>query len=161
MRAAVLAAIALLLIGCSRALNPMERAAGSWPGQFQIESAKDSSKPEELAKWTMKGNLWLYVTDEKFRLELSTAHQQFTVKGKWEAKGSRITLTSNNYEFTFPTEEDQQALKLPIISADEIRATFHNPVVFDESADRRTLSGLKISLGPLIGSFKFERPLPR
>jgi hypothetical protein len=153
--------IAVLLIGCGRELTPMERAAGSWSGEFKIESANGSTKQAEIQKWTMKGTLWLYVTGEKFRMEMATANQQFTVKGKWEAKGDRVTLRADDYEFTFPNEEDQQALKLPIVSADAIRQTFHQPVVFEESKDRRNLAGLKLSLGPLLGAFEFTRPIPR
>lgn len=160
-RATALVALVLFLVGCARDLTPMERAAGSWPGQFVAESAAGSTARSELDKWTMKGTLWLYVTDDKFRLEMETANQEFTVKGKWEAKGDRVTLRSEDYDFTFPKEEDQEALKLAVVSADAIRKTFHQPLVLNESNDRRTLKGLKISLGPLVGSYEFERPIPR
>src|ERR1044072_6209602 len=151
----------LALIGCSHKLTPMESAAGSWPGQFIVESASGVDQAVELEKWTMKGNLWLFVTKDKFRLEMGTAHQSFTVEGKWEAKAGRITMRGDSYEFEFPKEEDQKAMKMPIVTADQIRATFHNPLVFDESPDRKNLTGLKTSLGPLIGKFEFTRPIPR
>lgn len=160
-RRLVFLAVAAASLGCNREMTPVERAAGSWPGQFTIESVKESEDKNEIAKWAMKGNLWLFVTKESFRLEMNTANQAFTVKGRWEAKGNRITMRGDTYEFTFPKEEDIQAMNLPIVTADQIRSTFHAPIVLDLAEDRRTLTGLKTSMGSLIGKFEFTRPIPR
>lgn len=108
----------------------------------------------------MKGNLELYTTRMKFKLEMNNIHQTFTVGGNWKAEKGRITMTADSFDFKNPTEEDQKALSLKIITPDEIRSLFGHAFVLDESGDKRRLTGLKTSLGKLIGRFEFERPLP-
>ncbi|HVT10854.1 MAG TPA: hypothetical protein VHE55_01195 [Fimbriimonadaceae bacterium] len=159
MRRTWLLGIGLLLWGCG-ANGAVTRAAGSWLGQFDIESVAGKSDPAAIQAEAMKGNLELYVNGSKFKLDMKSAHQGFTVNGKWTADKGRVTMTTDSYHFDNPTEEDQKALNLRIITPDEIRAVFGHPVVLDETADRRHLTGLKTSLGRLLGRFEFERPIP-
>jgi hypothetical protein len=152
--------LAVLVLGCRGNDNPVARAAGSWPGHFSAESIDGKTDAESLKAETMKGNLELYTTGMKFLLEMSTAHQSFTIKGKWKAEKERITMTADSFDFENPKEEDQKALGLKLIKPEEIRGLFGHPFVLDESSDKRHLKGLKTSFGRLIGNFEFERPLP-
>ncbi len=161
MRYAWLAALGILLCGCSGDETPIARAAGSWPGQFAVESADGKTDKAAIDAELMKGNLHLYATGMKFRLEMNTKHQGFTIGGKWTAQKDRVTITADTWEFDNPTDEDQKALGLKLISPDDLRTTFGHAVVFDESADKRKLTGLKTSLGKLVGRFEFVRPIPR
>ena len=109
----------------------------------------------------MKGNLELYVTHSKFKLDMATRNQKFSINGTWKAEKNRATLTMDGSHFENPTPEDEKALGLRIIKPAEIQAVFGHPFVLDESPDRRRLTGLKTSLGHMIGRFEFERPIPR
>lgn len=160
MRRIWLLGIGLLVLGCSANDGAVTKAAGSWPGQFHIETVAAKSDPAAIRAEAMKGNLELYVTGSKFKLDMKTANQGFTVNGKWTADKGRVTLITDNYQFDNPTEEDQKALNLRINTPDEIRTLFGHPVVLDETGDRRHLTGLKTSLGRLMGRFEFERPIP-
>jgi hypothetical protein len=151
---------ALALAGCNGNDNPAARAAGTYPGEFRIESVDGKSDAKMIADETMKGSLELYLTQNKFKLDLASKYQGFTVEGKWTAEKSRVTLTTDKYAFQNPSEEDQKAFQLKIIQPDEIRTAFGHPLVLETSPDRRKLTGLKTSLGKLLGRLEFERPIP-
>jgi hypothetical protein len=150
----------LLLTGCKGNSQPVTRAAGSYPGQFHIESVDGKEDPALIKANEIKGNLELYLTQNKFKLDMASFHQDFSIEGKWTADKTRVTLTSDKFDFKNPSEEDQKALKLKILQPDQIRAVFGHPVVLETSADRRRLTGLKTTLGNLLGRFEFERPIP-
>src|SRR4051812_34972793 len=124
MRLAWLLVAILSLCGCSGGDNPMARVAGSYPGQFVIESVNDKQDPALIAKEAIKGNLELYLTKGKFTLDMASTTQEFSIEGKWTADKTRVTLTSDKFDFKNPSEEDQKALKLQIVQPDEIRAVF-------------------------------------
>jgi hypothetical protein len=159
MRAAYVVLFVLVLSGCGGE-NPAARAAGSYPGQFVIESVDGKEEAASIAKEAIKGNLELYLTHDKFKLDMASAYQSFSIEGKWKAEKSRVILTSDKFDFKNPSEEDQKALKLQIIQPDEIRGVFGHPFVLETSSDRRRLTGLKSMLGKLLGHFEFERPIP-
>jgi hypothetical protein len=161
MRYACLMILSLTLIGCSAGDPAMARAAGGWTGRFAIDSVSGKADPKEIEAELMKGNLQLYITHSKFKLEMANLHQKFTIGGSWTAEKSRVTITADTFAFKNPTEEEQKTFGLSIIGPDEIRVAFGHAVVFDETEDKRRLTGLKMSIGKLIGRFEFERPIPR
>jgi hypothetical protein len=139
----------------------MARAAGAWTGRFVIDSVDGKSDPKLIESELMKGNLQLYITASKFKLDMSNRHQKFTIGGKWTAEKSRVTMTADSFAFQNPTEEEQKTFGLDIIAPDQIRAAFGHAIVFDESANKRELKGLRTTIGKLVGRFEFERPIPR
>src|SRR5579862_3941515 len=111
----------LVLAGCGANNGPITRAAGSWPGEFSIDTVDHHSDPKAIEREVMKGNLELYVTGRKFELNMTARHQGFTVLGTWSAERTgRVTMVANKYSFDNPTDEDQKALGLRIIQPDEI-----------------------------------------
>ena len=160
MRSACLAIAAILVCGCI-ANSPVTRAAGSWPGQFRVLSVDGKSDSKQIESEAMTAQLELYVTADKFKLDVTARHQSFGVTGKWTAdKDGRVTMTADNFTFDSPTDEDQKALGLKLVTGDEVRATFGHPLVLDESPDRRRLTGLETTLGRLVGRLEFVRPIP-
>lgn len=149
----------LVLAGCNGS-GPVARAAGSYPGHFEIESVDGNTDPKAIAAEEVKGNLELYITRSKFVLDMKTRHQGFTIGGHWTAQKGRVTMIADSFTFDNPTEEDQKAFGLSIISPESLRSLFGHPFVLDASPDRRKLTGLKLTLGRLIGHFEFERPIP-
>jgi hypothetical protein len=152
----------LLLAGCGAKDDAVGRAAGVWPdGKFAVESYDGKTDAKSLQTYETKGMIALYATGMKFLIEMRTPQQGYTIKGKWKAEKNRVTLTANDFVFDNPTEEDQKAYHLDIIAPDALRAAFAHDVVLDESVDKRSLTGLKMSIGKLIGRFEFVRPIPR
>ena len=149
MKALALFLVILAAAGC-RTNTAEPRAAGYWPGAFVVDGAP-----------ALKGYLQLYVTDMKFKLFIETAHQNVMVQGPWTVKGGRVRIQPSDYHFEMPSEEDQKAMRERVIPADAFRSALAHGVVLDESADRRHLIGLRISLQNAIGRFEFERPIPR
>lgn len=145
---------ALLLLGLGGCgSGELGRHAGVYPtGSFAIESGNPF--------YRSNGMLALYVNETKFRMEMRLPNQEFDVTGTWRAQADRILLAADRFEFKNPTEDDQRTLAHPIISPDAVRAAFGHELVFEASSDRRRLTGLKTSLGPLLGRFEFSRPIP-
>jgi hypothetical protein len=161
MRLALSILLILTLIGCSSGDPAMADAAGNWAGQLVIDTVNGSSDPKLIESELMKGHLQLYLTHSKFKLEMNNRHQQFTITGKWSAEKARVTVNADTFGFVNPTEEEQKTFGLDIITPDQIRAAFSHPVVFDETANKRKLTGLKTSIGKLVGHLEFTRPIPR
>ncbi|HTQ09071.1 MAG TPA: hypothetical protein VMI31_03280 [Fimbriimonadaceae bacterium] len=162
MRFAWILALGVALAGCRASDSPITRAAGSWQGQFQIDAVDGKADAASIKSEELDANLELYVTGDKFELDATARHQKFSVIGKWTAApGGRITMTADSYTFDNPTDEDQRALGLRLISPDQVRATFGHAFVLDESPDRRRLTGLVVTLGRLEGRFEFSRPIPK
>lgn len=151
----------LLAMGCSGTENPIARAAGAWPGEFKIDSVDGKTDDRSKIAEQVKGTLSLLVNGLKYRLEMMSPKQKFTVNGTWKAEGTRVTLMNGECTFDNPSEEDQKTFNLRIISPDEIRSVFGRMVILEESSDRRRLTGLKASLGHLVGRLEFERAIPR
>lgn len=153
MRPLILILILLAVAGCEQRPE-MSKVAGQWPGEFTAEG-------DAAGTYRLKGYLQLYLTGEKFKMEMSSRDQGFTVTGKWTIKGGSVRIVGDGFTFDNPTEEDQKVFRMKLISPDQIRTTFSHGLVFKASEDRKTLTGLKTSFGSILGSFNFDRPLPQ
>lgn len=140
------------LIGCDRKPE-MAKVAGFWPGKFSVESGGSASDFE------LKGYLQLYLNNNSFKMEMSTVNQTFTATGKWSIKGDRVHVQGDTFTFDNPTDEDQKALSIKLVTPEQVRATLGGGLVFVASEDRKSLMGLKTSFGPVLGHFEFQRAL--
>lgn len=154
----ILAAIlALALIaGCSNETD-VSRAAGNYPGTFK----PDDAAPQSFKDDPLLGYLQLYAGKSKFQLELQSKMQSVVIEGTWTAKADKLRLVGDSYTFQAPPEEEVKARNLQLVSAEAVRQLFGKGVVLTLSDDRRKLTGLKSSFGPLMGHFEFTRPIPR
>ena len=135
----------------------MAKVAGLWPGEFTPDvSDRNATKEKHF-----RGYLQLYLTDDKFKMEMNSPQQGFTVQGKWKVSDGQVEIHGDTFAFDNPTEEDQKTFGMKLISPEEIRATFNRGLVFKASPDRKVLAGLKTSFGSILGTFRFERPLPQ
>src|SRR5687768_4840802 len=91
----------LLLAGCV----DKERAPvlGMWTGGFYTDQAE-----------VLRGYLQLYRTGDKFKMRLSTSHQEMNFEGTWSIAKERITLRVADIKFENPTDETRKALGLKI-----------------------------------------------
>ena len=160
MRRALAALPALLLAGCGGE-NHVAKTAGYWPGLFYIESAAGDTSPARLQSEALKGYLQLYAGKMRFKMEMKSANQRFTVDGTWSVDGDRVRIVGEDFTFDQPPEEDQKARGLTLVEPGAIRKTLKNGLSFRRSADNRNLAGQKTSLGHLLGEFRFDRPIPR
>jgi len=136
--------VAILAAGCV----DKERAPvmGTWTGGFYTDKGQ-----------AFKGYLTLYRTGDKFKMRLASKDQAMDFEGTWTIGKHRIALTTGEIKFENPTEEDQKALGLKIVTPDEVWAAYAKPVAFDLDASDRKLTGLTVALGSLSGRHEFGK----
>lgn len=143
-RLLLLLAVAIFAAGCI----DKERAPvmGMWTGGFFDDKGQ-----------AFKGYVQLYKTGDKFKMRLASKEQAMDFEGTWTIAKRRIDLTVIDIKFDNPTEEDQKALGLKIISPDDVRAAYGKPITLDLDEKGSKLTGLSVSLGPLLGRHEFNK----
>ena len=127
----------LALVGCTD--KDRVPVMGNWTGGFFTERGQ-----------AFKGYLQLYLTGDKFKMRLSSKDQAMDLEGTWKVDAKRVILSVNNIDFQNPSEDDQKALGLKIISPDEVRTAYGHE-------SKTKLSGLTITLGNLSGRHEFVK----
>jgi len=143
-RLLLLLAIAIFAAGCI----DKERAPvmGMWTGGFYTDKGQ-----------AFKGYLQLYRTGDKFKMRLASKDQAMDFEGTWTIGKRRVELTVGDIKFDNPTEEDQKALGLKIISPEDVRGAYGKPVTLDLDEKDTRLTGLTFPLGSILGRHEFAK----
>lgn len=140
------------LAGCNKEKMPY---LGHWDGGFDVTSSTSAEPTKALA---MRGYLQLYRTDEKFLIELSNPIQVLDLTGKWKMVGTkRIELTFHDFKLGEPDLDKIKAMRRPFIQPEELRAAYTKPLILTLSPDGKTLNGLLMRVGPLLGAHAFKK----
>jgi hypothetical protein len=151
-------AATLLLSGCFTGLAPY---LGHWVGSFEVEQAAKGVPVDAL---NLKGYVQLYQTGDRCLLELANPAQKLTLKGTWKiatpsgretVKLRRVVVTVNDLVLEEPSLERLKALHRPFIDPAELRAAFAKPLILELSEDGKTMNGILVTIGPLLGHFHF------
>lgn len=149
--ATALTAIATLT-GCNKERIPF---LGHWDGGFDVTSSTASAPTTAL---NMRGYLQLYRTSDKFLIELSNPTQVLDLGGKWRMiGGKRIELTFRDFKLTEPDLTKLRGMRRPFLDPADLKAAYTKPLILDLSPDGKTLTGLLMRIGPLLGRHEFKK----
>ncbi|HLK13283.1 MAG TPA: hypothetical protein VKT78_00635 [Fimbriimonadaceae bacterium] len=145
-------ALAGALAGCNKEKIPF---LGHWDGGFEVTS---STAAAPVAAINMRGYLQLYRTGDKFLMELSNPVQVLDLGGKWKMVGShRIELTFREYKLSEPDLVKLKGMRRPFMDPADLKNAFSKPLLLDLSQDGKSLTGLLIRIGPLLGKHVFRK----
>lgn len=119
---------------------------GQWTGGFYTDKAE-----------VLRGYLKLYRTGDKFKMRLTSKHQEMNFEGTWTIAKRRVELRVSDVQFENPPEETQKALGLKLLSSEEVRTVYSKPIMLDLNAKDNELDGLTMTLGNIQGKHQFKK----
>lgn len=149
-RGALVLCAAVAAAGCHKEQIPY---LGYWHGGFEV----DDSVPKADAQTAMpRGYLQLYRTHDKFLIELANQIQVLDLGGTWKMLNSHsIELTFHDFRLNEPDVDKLKAMRRSFIDPAALREVYGKPMVLHLSADGKTLEGLLVHIGPLLGKHRF------
>jgi hypothetical protein len=131
---------------------------GKWSGEFKPESFRTGQGSEEdLRRSRLEGYIQVYATNRKFKMHLEGEQQAIDVTGTWTFEEKKLNLTPLDVQIDDQGGEEMRDPNKKYIPADAVRATYSKPLSFRLGGDGKTLQGLPISLGEMIGSHRLEK----
>lgn len=148
----IVAIAAMTLLGCNKERMPY---LGYWHGGFDVQSSTAAAPTSSI---NLRGYVQLYRTEDKFEIELSNPVQVMDVGGRWKMLGpNRIELTPHEFRINQKDIDKLKALRKPFIEPEVLRSAYSKPLVLNLQGDGKTLDGLLMRVGPLLGKHRFEK----
>ena len=146
-------ALMLLVGGCSDpSIIPF---AGYWDGQFKVQPADPGVKMRP--EWVYKGYLQVYATNRNFKMHMESIAQIVDISGKWTNKGNKLYLKADKVEFDDKGGKVVRPNGVNPIDPDAVRAAYSQEMVYEMSSDKKYLTSLDMSMGPVIGKHVFKK----
>lgn len=131
---------------------------GKWSGQFTPDSFRSGPDTEEDRRRSrLEGYIQVYATGRKFKMHLEGEQQAIDVTGTWTSKEKRLNLTPLDVQIDDQGGEEKRDPNKKYIPAEAVRAAYSKPLTFQLAEDGKSLKGLPISLGEMIGSHQLVK----
>ncbi len=148
--------VAVALAGCNMHKDLMP-FLGKWKGSFEVSSLVSGGSDKDVQRETLHGYVQVYATGRKYKMELEGEQETIKVDGTWTFKDKRITLKPLSLVIDDRGGSDKRDPNLKYIPAEDVRASYGQPMVLIESADNKSLTGLDTTVGNLRGLHRFVK----
>lgn len=149
--------LAALTAGC----NPNQAwmpYLGKWNGRFLVDQiTQGPNTAEDRQRYMLEGWLQVYATGQKYRMELNGEQVTVSISGTWRLERNAAVFRATEIKIDDKGGEDARNPNLKYIPNEAIKATYGQPLILRLGKDDKSLRGLLITLGPLIGAHEFER----
>lgn len=144
----------VLVAGCNfnKALMPF---LGKWSGSFEVTDIAGGGSESDKRRETLKGYIQVYATDRIYRMEMEGEQESVVVTGAWTIKGNRITLKPDHVLIDDQGGADKRDPNKKFIPAADVQAAYGRPLVLTESSDKKSLTGLTMTIGKLTGTHRY------
>ena len=151
-------ALPLLLLcgGCNRNSDLLP-FLGKWLGRFEISEIQGGGTAQDIKRETLKGYVQVYATSRSYKMEMEGEQEVINITGTWTIKANRITLTPKSIIIDDKGGEDKRDPNKKFIASKDVREAYGRPLLLVESADKKSLTGLKITIGNLLGIHRFVK----
>ncbi len=129
---------------------------GKWSGGFTVERAGPGTVGGARRN-DLKGFLQLYRTDARYELHLDGEQFGLVAGGTWTQKTGRVALSPTSVKVDDGGGEEKRNPNRAWIPADALSAAYSRPMSLRLSKDGKTLTGLPLDVGPLVGTHSFVR----
>ena len=144
----------LLSTGCvGRAAMPF---LGKWSGGFTVERVGPGAIGD-AERNRLTGFIQLYRTGERYELHLEGEQFGLVAGGTWTQKEGRVTLSPTEVKIDDGGGEEKRNPNRAWIDPAALREAYSRPLALRVSKDGKKLSGLLLSVGPLVGTHAFVR----
>ncbi len=134
---------------------------GRWKGGFEPESVlSGETEAGDLRRFRLEGYIQLYGTRMKCLVHLAGEQQEIDLTGTWKLENSSAVLTFSDIKINDFGGEQQRDPNRKYIPNEAVQAAYRKPMILKLSADKKTLEGLTISLGELVGKHAFVKDSP-
>jgi len=155
--AALLCAAVLGLGGCNSHKDLMA-FLGKWKGGFDVTSVRGANASSlDIKRDTLRGFIQVYETNRSYKMELNGEQETIEINGTWTIKGNHITLRPTMLDIDDKGGEQQRDPNKKYIAAMLVRAAYGQPLVLVESRDKKSLTGLEMSVGDLVGTHRYVK----
>jgi hypothetical protein len=150
------APLLILLGGCNpnKAIMPF---LGKWSGSFEVSDMTRAGSKEDMKRESLKGFVQVYATNRSYKMEMSGEQETIAISGTWKIEANRITLNPRSIAIDDQGGADKRDPNKKFIPADQAQADYGLPLVLVESPDKKSLTGLKITIGALVGTHRFVK----
>ena len=129
---------------------------GRWGGRFIVERAGPGAIGGARRN-DLKGDLQHYRTRARFELRLEGEQFAVTAGGSWSQKAGRVTLSPTSVKVDDGGGEEARNPNKAWIDPKALSAAYSRPLSLRLSKDGKTLTGLPLDVGPLVGVHSFVR----
>jgi hypothetical protein len=152
----LIAPLFALLIGCNhnKELMPF---LGKWSGSFEVAEITGGGTAKDLKRESLKGYVQVYATERSYKMEMEGEQETVNISGFWTISGNRITLKPERIGIDDRGGEDKRDPNKKFIPSEDVQAAYGRPLVLSEAADKKSLTGLKITIGKLVGTHRFVK----
>ena len=155
-KTAIAILIGTMLVGCNMHTDLMP-FLGKWIGKFQVSTVNGAGSEKDRAREELKGFVQIYATNRSYKMELEGEQETIKIDGTWTISGKRITLTPKKLVIDDKGGADQRDPNKKYIAAEDVRAAYGQPLVLTESANKKALHGMEITVGSLVGHHEFVK----
>jgi hypothetical protein len=148
---------ALLLSGCGSKENiPF---LGRWKADFVVDRMTVPGTEKDQRREGLHGYLQVYQTGLKFKMRLEGEQEAIDGSGTWSHKGNHVTLTFTDLKIDDMGGAQHRDPNLKFILPAAIQAAYQRELTLNMSPDKKTLNGLDVTIGNLVGRHVFTRSL--
>ena len=130
---------------------------GKWLGQFEVATVAGGGTERDRKRETLSGYVQVYMTNRSYKMEMSGEQETINISGSWTIVRNRITLQPKVITIDDQGGADKRDPNKKFIPVDEAKLAYSRPLILQESADKKSLSGLEITIGKLVGSHRFVK----
>ena len=144
-----------MLAGC----NPNKAAMpffGKWIGAFTVTEMHGGTALD-MKRESLKGYVQVYVNRRQYKMEMEGEQETIDITGTWSVDKNRITLTPKQIDIDDQGGADKRDPNKKFIPADIAQAAYSRPLLLQESPDKKSLTGLKTTIGILVGTHHFTK----
>jgi len=130
---------------------------GKWSGSFVVSEIQGGGTDKDMKRESLKGYVQVYATNRSYKMEMEGEQETIDISGSWTIKGNRITLTPGKIVIDDQGGVDKRDPNKKFILSDEAQAAYGRPLILSESPDKKSFTGLLITIGKLVGTHRFVK----
>ena len=126
---------------------------GKWLGTFVVSSISTGGTDADKKREQLTGYIQVYANHQSYKMELEGEQETIRIDGTWTIRGKQITLTPKELGIDDKGGSEVRDPNRKYIPSDAVRTA----LVLTESADKKSLHGLEITVGNLVGHHEFVK----
>jgi len=130
---------------------------GKWSGEFQVSEIQGGGTAKDMKRESIRGYIQVYATSRSYKMEMEGEQETIDISGAWTIKGHRITLLPETIKIDDQGGVDARDPNKKFIPAEEVQKAYGRPILLSESEDKKSLTGLKTTIGKLTGTHRFVK----
>jgi len=130
---------------------------GKWIGAFEVTEIHGGGTAQDMKRETLRGYVQVYATNRIYKMEMEGEQETIDITGSWTIKGNKITLKPGSIIIDDQGGADKRDPNKKFILSADAQAAYGQPILLAESADKKSLTGLKTTIGNLVGTHRFVK----